>query len=143
MPPPSEWPTTVARRWPSTISRSRGLAVTQQVGRKNRVAIGQLRDYLLPLARVTGDPMNQQHQRSLTGRAVTDPMAVEDRGSHARLDIHGPRAGVAAARGPRRGDDHQSLEPIAWIARVLGVDCHAPGAGRTLLPVVLLAERLR
>ena len=25
MPPPSEWPTTVARRWPSTISRSRRL----------------------------------------------------------------------------------------------------------------------
>jgi hypothetical protein len=53
--------------------------VAQQVGREDRVAISQLRDDLIPLTGVAGDPVNEQdHPPPLAGGAVAHPVAVED-----------------------------------------------------------------
>ncbi len=53
--------------------------MAQEVGRKDCVAISQLRDDLIPLTGVSGDPVNEQdHLRSLTCRAVAHPVSVED-----------------------------------------------------------------
>ena len=57
-----------------------GLTMPKQVGREDRVAISQLRDALIPLTEVSGDPVNEQdHPPPFTGRAVAHPVAVEDR----------------------------------------------------------------
>jgi hypothetical protein len=59
-------------------ARLGGLTVAQQVGRENRVAIGELRDDLVPLPGVAGDPVNEQDDRSLAGGAVAHTVAVKD-----------------------------------------------------------------
>ena len=113
MPPPSEWPTTVAsppaehdeqvaetgrvgaqRVVAAWLGR---LAVAQQVRREDGVAIGELRDDIVPLPRVARDPVNQQDHRPLAGRAVGNAMPVEDGFPDARLEIVGPPS-VAALR---------------------------------------------
>jgi hypothetical protein len=72
--------------------------MAKQVGREHRVAVGQLRDDLVPLPGVAGDPMNEQHHRARARRPIGHPVTVEDGLPDARLEISRPcRSGHAYA----------------------------------------------
>src|ERR1700761_7007673 len=77
-----------------------GLAVAQEVRGNDRVAIGELRNDLGPLTGVAGDPVDEQDDRALAGRAVADPVAVENGDPDAWLTIAGRRASGAKGRDP-------------------------------------------
>ena len=53
--------------------------VPEQVGRDDRVALGEQRNHLVPLLRAPHDAVDQQYDRTaVAGGAVADPVAVKD-----------------------------------------------------------------
>ena len=114
------------------------MAVSEQVRREDGVAIGQLRDDVVPLPRVARDPVNEQDHRPLAGRAVGNAMPVEDGFPDARLEIVGP-ASVAAIRrrGPRRrsrqGWGHSASVRMASGGQELEPRPHAASIGHRAL----------
>jgi hypothetical protein len=58
-------------------ARLRGLAVPEQVGGEDRVAVPEELHHGHPLRGIAGDPVDQDDQRAAAGEAEGDPMAVD------------------------------------------------------------------
>ena len=121
MPPPSEWPTRVARSWPSDeqqVAQAGGeaaqrvvaaarlrLAVAGQVGGDHGVVARQRLDHRRASSRRARHAVDQQQHRALAAAEVADRAPVDGHGlDSVTLARSGPRS-VGTPYGARSGSD--------------------------------------
>src|SRR6202035_747256 len=92
-------------------------AVAEQVGRDDRVVVGELRDQLTPGVRAVADAVDEQQRRTLTGVDECPPIAVD--GPVLHLVIHWGRSpGFASLRQVVHASNLHSRLRVPWATKL-------------------------